>query len=128
MTQWIPFNVICYIVDFVKTSMDIKEFLADFVADEQEKNTSPKDYEKMEKQEQQVILTLEMLDKFQFLQLEQICKEVCGRIPSPPRVYDKVINVEYEHHINRDDYTKFILKEMEFSEIKNFATKYNILK
>ena len=72
------------------------------------------------KQEQQVILTLEMLDKFQFLQLEQICKEVCGRIPSPPRVYDKVINVEYEHHINRDDYTKFILKEMEFSEIKNF--------
>ena len=128
MTQWIPFNVICYIVDFVKTSMDIKEFLADFVADEQEKNTSPKDYEKMEKQEQQVILTLEMLDKFQFLQLEQICKEICGRIPSPPRVYDKVINVEYEHHINRDDYTKFILKEMEFSEIKNFATKYNILK
>jgi len=128
LTQWIPFNVICYIVDFVKTSMDIKEFLADFVADEQEKNTSPKDYEKMEKQEQQVILTLEMLDKFQFLQLEQICKEVCGRIPSPPRVYDKVINVEYEHHINRDDYTKFILKEMEFSEIKNFATKYNILK
>ena len=128
MTQWIPFNVICYIVDFVKTSMDIKEFLADFVADEQEKNTSPKDYEEMEKQEQQVILTLEMLDKFQFLQLEQICKEVCGRIPSPPRVYDKVINVEYEHHINRDDYTKFILKEMEFSEIKNFATKYNILK
>ena len=98
------------------------------MADEQEKNTSPKDYEKMEKQEQQVILTLEMLDKFQFLQLEQICKEVCGRIPSPPRVYDKVINVEYEHHINRDDYTKFILKEMEFSEIKNFATKYNILK
>jgi len=128
LTQWIPFNVICYIVDFVKTSMDIKEFLADFVADEQEKNTSPKDYEKMEKQEQQVILTLEMLDKFQFLQLEQICKEVCGRIPSPPRVYDKVINVEYEHHINRDDYTKFILKEMEFSEIKNFAIKYNILK
>ncbi|RZD35346.1 MAG: hypothetical protein CXT79_01440 [Thaumarchaeota archaeon] len=128
MTQWIPFSAICYIVDFVKTSMDIKEFLADFVADEQEKNTSPKDYEKMEKQEQQVILTLEMLDKFQFLQLEQICKEVCGRIPSPPRVYDKVINVEYEHHINRDDYTKFILKEMEFSEIKNFATKYNILK
>ena len=127
MTQWIPFNVICYIVDFVKTSMDIKEFLADIVADEQEKNTSPKDYEKMEKQEQQVILTLEMLDKFQFLQLEQICKEVCGRIPSPPRVYDKVINVEYEHHINRDDYTKFILKEMEFSEIKNFAIKYNIL-
>ena len=120
--------MICYIVDFVKTSMDIKEFLADFVADEQEKNTSPKDYEKMEKQEQQVILTLEMLDKFQFLQLEQICKEVCGRIPSPPRVYDKVINVEHEHHINRDDYTKFILKEMEFSEIKNFATKYNILK
>lgn len=99
----------------------------DFVADEQEKNTSPKDYEKMEKQEQQVILTLEMLDKFQFLQLEQICKEVCGRIPSPPRVYDKVINVEYEHHINRDDYTKFILKEMEFSEIKNFATKYKII-
>ena len=82
----------------------------------------------MEKQEQQVILTLEMLDKFQFLQLEQICKEVCGRIPSPPRVYDKVINVEYEHHINRDDYTKFILKEMEFSEIKDFAIKYNILK
>ena len=108
--------------------MDIKEFLADIVADEQEKNTSPKDYEKMEKQEQQVILTLEMLDKFQFHQLEQICKEVCGRIPSPPRVYDKVINVEYEHHINRDDYTKFILMEMEFSEIKNFATKYNILK
>ena len=98
------------------------------MADEQEKNTSPKDYEKMEKQEQQVILTLEMLDKFQFLQLEQICKEVCGRIPSPPRVYDKVINVEYEHHINRDDYTKFILKEMEFSEIKDFAIKYNILK
>ena len=29
--------------------MDIKEFLADFVADEQEKNTSPKDYEEMEK-------------------------------------------------------------------------------
>ena len=108
--------------------MDIKEFLADIVADEQEKNTSPKDYEEMEKQEQQVILTLEMLDKFQFLQLEQICKEVCGRIPSPPRVYDKVINVEYEHHINRDDYTKFILKEMEFSEIKNFALKHNILK
>ena len=108
--------------------MDIKEILGDIVADEQEKNTSPKDYEKMEKQEQQVILTLEMLDKFQFLQLEQICKEVCGRIPSPPRVYDKVINVEYEHHINRDDYTKFILKEMEFSEIKNFALKYNILK
>ena len=108
--------------------MDIKGFLADFVADEQEKNTSPKDYEEMEKQEQQVILTLEMLDKFQFLQLEQICKEVCGRIPSPPRVYDKVINVEYEHHINRDDYTKFILKEMEFSEIKDFALKYNILK
>ena len=108
--------------------MDIKEFLADIVADEQEKNTSPKDYEEMEKQEQQVILTLEMLDKFQFLQLEQICKEVCGRIPSPPRVYDKVINVEYEHHINRDDYTKFILKEMEFSEIKGFDIKYNILK
>ena len=41
--------MICYIVDFVKTSMSIKEFLADFVADDEEKNTSPKDYEKMEK-------------------------------------------------------------------------------
>ena len=128
LTRWIPFSAIYYIDDFVKTSMDIKEILGDIVADEQEKSASPEYYEKMEKKEQQVLLTLEMLDKFQFLQLEQICKEVCGRIPSPPRVYDKVINVEYEHHINRDDYTKFILKEMEFSEIKNFATKYNILK
>ena len=128
LTRWIPFSAIYYIDDFVKTSMDIKEILGDIVADEQEKSASPEYHEKMEKKEQQVLLTLEMLDKFQFLQLEQICKEVCGRIPSPPRVYDKVINVEYEHHINRDDYTKFILKEMEFSEIKNFAIKYNILK
>ena len=128
LTRWIPFSAIYYIDDFVKTSMDIKEILGDIVADEQEKSASPEYYEKMEKKEQQVLLTLEMLDKFQFLQLEQICKEVCGRIPSPPRVYDKVINVEYEHHINRDDYTKFILKEMEFSEIKDFAIKYNILK
>ena len=128
LTRWIPFSAIYYIDDFVKTSMDIKEILGDIVADEQEKSASPEYYEKMEKKEQQVLLTLEMLDKFQFLQLEQICEEVCGRIPSPPRVYDKVINVEYEHHINRDDYTKFILKEMEFSEIKDFALKYNILK
>ena len=128
LTRWIPFSAIYYIDDFVKTSMDIKEILGDIVADEQEKSVSPEYHEKMEKKEQQVLLTLEMLDKFQFLQLEQICKEVCGRIPSPPRVYDKVINVEYEHHINRDDYTKFILKEMEFSEIKDFAIKYNILK
>ena len=128
LTRWIPFSTIYYIDDFVKASMDIKEILGDIVADEQEKSASPEYYEKMEKKEQQVLLTLEMLDKFQFLQLEQICKEVCGRIPSPPRVYDKVINVEYEHHINRDDYTKFILKEMEFSEIKDFAIKYNILK
>ena len=128
LTRWIPFSAIYYIDDFVKTSMDIKEILGDIVADEQEKSASPEYHEKMEKKEQQVLLTLEMLDKFQFLQLEQICKEVCGRIPSPPRVYDKVINVEYEHHTNRDDYTKFILKEMEFSEIKDFAIKYNILK
>ena len=107
--------------------MDFKEFLADFMADEHGKKVSADDYREMEKREQQVVLTLEMLDKFQFLQLEQLCKEVCGRIPSPPRVYDKVINVEYEHHINRDDYLKFILKEMKFSEIKNFAIKYNIL-
>ena len=97
------------------------------MANEEGKKASPDDYREMEKREQQIVLTLDMLDKFQFLQLGQLCKEVCGRIPSPPRVYDKVINVEYEHPINRDDYLKFILKEMEFSEIKNFAIKYNIL-
>ena len=128
LTRWIPFSAIYYIDDFVKTSMDIKEILGDIVADEQEKSVSPEYHEKMEKKEQQVLLTLEMLDKFQFLQLEHICKEVCGRIRSRPRVYDKVINAEYEHHINSDDYTKFILKEMEFSEIKDVAIKYNILK
>ena len=115
--------------------MNFKDFLGDITnsrRSNQEGNETRQDHSKMtsnemKKHEEELVKTLKLLDKFELLQLEDLCKAFCGKSPTPKTFYDHVTNITYPTHLYRKDYVKFILCEIKFSQVKQFALKENIV-
>jgi len=115
--------------------MNFKDFLGDVTnsrQSNQEGNETRQDHSKMtpnemKKHEEELVKTLKLLDKFELLQLEDLCKAFCGKPPTPEAVYDHVTNITYPTHLDRKDYVKFIVYEIKFSQVKLFALEKNIV-
>jgi len=68
-----------------------------------------------------------LLNKFELEQLKQLCITVLGREPEPEYLEEVGTGKQIELPQYRIDYTHFIIEELRFSQIKDYALKNKII-
>ena len=68
-----------------------------------------------------------LLNKFELDQLKQLCITVLGREPEPEYFEEVGTGKQIELPQYRSDYTHFIIEELRFSQIKDYALKNKII-
>ena len=68
-----------------------------------------------------------LLDKFSIKQLREMCNNLLGKDPDVEYYQDESTNkmIELPHY--KEDFIHFIIDEFQFSEIKDYALRKNIL-
>jgi len=67
-----------------------------------------------------------LLNKFELDQLKQLCIDILGREPEPEYFEEKETGKQIELPQYRNDYIHFIIEELRFSQIKDYAIKNKI--
>lgn len=113
-----------------KVAGDITNTIKD-ANDERKERTRIRD-EQAEKErrirEQELQAKLQLLDKFDFPQLKQLCRDMLGREPQAEFIDEKT-GAKYRINKDRHDYVEFIIEEsgLSFSHIKDYALKNKIV-
>ena len=68
-----------------------------------------------------------LLNKFELEQLKQLCMDMLGREPDPEYFDEAGTGKQIELPQYRNDYTHFIIEELRFSQIKDYALKNKII-
>lgn len=79
--------------------------------------------------EQELQAKLQLLDKFEFPQLKQLCLDVLGREPPEEYVEDEKSGAKHKIVKDRHDYVEFIIDEsgLNLANIKDYALKRKIV-
>jgi hypothetical protein len=112
--------------------MDFKKFLGH---KDGEKNQDHIEFEKIknEIEEEDRIFQEELpakdnlLSKFELDQLKQLCMDILGREPDPEYFEEMGTGKQVELPQYRNDYIHFIIEELRFSQIKDYALKNKII-
>ena len=68
-----------------------------------------------------------LLNKFELDQLKQLCMDMLGRDPEPEYFEERDTGKQIELPQYRNDYIHFIIEELRFSQIKDYALKNKII-
>ena len=113
--------------------MDFKKFLGHKKDSEKNQNQIEIERIKNEIEEEDRIFQRELpfkdtlLNKFELDQLKQLCIEILGREPEPEYFEEKETGKQIELPQYRNDYIHFIIEELRFSQIKDYALKNKII-
>ena len=113
--------------------MDFKKFLRHDKDGEKNQNQIEIERIKNEIEEEDRIFQQELpakdnlLNKFDFGQLKQLCIDMLGREPEPEYFEEKETGKQIELPQYRNDYTHFIIEELRLSQIKDYALKNKII-
>jgi len=113
--------------------MDIKKFFGHDKDGENNQNQVEIERIKNEIEEEDRIFQQELqskdklLNKFELEQLKQLCIDILGREPEPEYFEEKETGKQIELPQYRNDYMHFIIEELRFSQIKDYAIKNKII-
>jgi hypothetical protein len=77
--------------------------------------------------QQELQLKDALLDKFELDQLKQLCINILGREPKPEYFEERETGKQIELPLYRNDYLHFIIEELRFSQIREYAIKNKIV-
>ena len=113
--------------------MGLKKFFGHEKDDEKNQNQIEIERIKSEIEEEDRIFQQELpskdnlLNKFDINQLKQLCMDILGREPDPEYFEEAGTGKQVELPQYRNDYIHFIIEELRFSEIKDYALKNKII-
>lgn len=103
--------------------MGLKKFLSEISDAIKEQNEVRKEKNRINEQIKQS--KQELLDKFDFPQMKDLCRTVLGREPNPWKL-DITTGKKNKIHLDRYHYMEFIIGEFTLQQIRDFAVKRHI--
>lgn len=114
-----------------KVAGDITNSIKEANEERKERNRSRNEKEERERRirEQELQAKLQLLDKFEFPQLKELCLNVLGREPPDEYVEDEKSGMKHKIVKDRHDYVEFIIEEsgLNYANIKDYALKHKIV-